>query len=130
MSQNTTPAARTGHRSLIVWDKAVTLAVNVTCLARLLPAPERYRFAQQIQSAAISVAANIAEGKGRATRLDYARFLVIARGSAREVDTYVEVIRRLGYLKEAQLAPAQELVGEILRMLTAMLKRLTPLRRP
>jgi four helix bundle protein len=86
------------------------------------------QFAQQLRSAAISIAANIAEGKGRATRGDYARFLVIARGSARELDTYFEVIRILGYVRTSQLAPAEQLVREILRMLTAMLRKLTPLK--
>ena len=121
-------AAETGHRGLIVWQKSVDLAVHVLRIARVLPAPERYHFAQQMRSAALSVAANIAEGKGRATRADYARFLTIARGSARELDTYIEIIRRAGYVNATRLAPAEQLVREVLSMLTAMLRRLTPLK--
>ena len=119
---------KTGHRSLIVWEKSVDLAVCVLRLSRALPAPERYRFAQQMCSAALSIAANIAEGKGRATRAEYARFLAIARGSGRELDTYLEVIQRGGYVSANRLSPALELVREVLSMLTAMLTRLTPLK--
>jgi four helix bundle protein len=122
------PVPTTGHRSLIVWEKSVDLAVHVLRIARLLPAPERYHFAQQMRSSALSIAANIAEGKGRSTRAEYARFLVIARGSARELDTYLEVIYRSGYVTANKLAPAVGLVREVLSMLTAMLRKLTPLK--
>lgn len=128
MSSITKSVGKTGHRALIVWEKSVDLAVCVLRISRAIPAPERYRFAQQMCSAALSIAANIAEGKGRATRADYARFLAIARGSAREVDTYLEVIRRAGYVSTNRLTSALELVREVLSMLTAMLSRLTPLK--
>jgi four helix bundle protein len=128
MNQKYPRTLNTGHRSLIVWQKAVLLAVEVVRIGRLLPSAECFGFVQQMRSAAISIAANIAEGKGRATRREYARFLVIARGSAREVDTYLELIRGLAYASDEQLAPAEQLVGEILRMLTAILRRLTPLK--
>jgi four helix bundle protein len=115
------------HRDLIVWQKAMLLAEEVFRLSRLLPEAERFGISAQMRGAAVSIAANIAEGKGRTKRADFARFLAIARGSARELDTHIELSERLGYLAPAQTATAWGLLDEVARMLTATLRRLTPL---
>lgn len=115
------------HRNLEVWDKAMVLAAEVFRICRDLPASERWGLAQQMRRTAVSIPANIAEGKGRTHPRDFARFLAIARGSAYELDTYLELVRRLEYLARDEMAAADALLHEIRRMLTALLKRLTPL---
>jgi four helix bundle protein len=115
------------HRDLIVWQKAMTLAVEVNMLSRRLPADERYELARQMRTAALSIAANIAEGKGRNRRPDYARFIAVARGSARELETIVELTRRLAYLDQEETQNVEQLIDEVSRMLTVLLRRLTPL---
>jgi four helix bundle protein len=118
------------HRDLIVWQKAMLLAEEVYRLAGRLPRQERFGMAAQLRSAAVSVAANIAEGNGRSKRGDYARFLTIARGSARELDTHLELSVRLHLANQRDVATARALVDEVCRMLTAMLRRLDPMQLP
>ena len=90
------------HRQLVVWDKAIDLAAEVCRVCRALPPFERYGITQHMRSAAVSIAAKIAEGKGRTQPRDYARFIAIARGSAYELDTYVVLTQRLKYLRTEQ----------------------------
>jgi four helix bundle protein len=113
------------HRELIVWQRAMSLAERFSVSPDYCQR-ERFALASQMRRAAVSIPANIAEGKGRSKRADFARFLAIARGSARELDTYLELSARLQFLKARQLEPAQGLLDEVARMLTVMLRRLTP----
>ena len=65
------------HRDLIVWQKAIDLAVAVSRVARSLPAIEKYALAHQMRTASVSIAANIAEGRGRATAGTMRAFLAL-----------------------------------------------------
>ncbi len=112
------------HRELVVWQKAMDLVVQVYALSKDFPASESYRLTSQITRAAVSVPANIAEGKGRATTREYANFLSIARGSLMETETLLTVAVRLGYLTDAHASPSFELVTEISKMLTVLRSRL------
>lgn len=115
------------HRQLDVGQKAMTLAAEVFQISRALPTVERFGMTQQMRSAAISIAANIAEGKGRTQPRDFARFIGIARGSAYELDTYVLLAQRFSYLRGEEVAAIEKLLEEIRRMLTGLLRRLTPI---
>lgn len=116
------------HRDLVVWQKAMDLTVMVYDLAKLLPSDERFAMASQMTRAAVSVPANIAEGKGRGTPREYVQFLRVARGSLMELDTYIELIDRLGYASATVTAPIHDLIAQIGKMLSAMRTRLaTPL---
>ena len=94
------------HRDLIVWNKAMDLAVDVYRLTASFPAAERYRLVDQLSRAAASVPANIAEGHARSTARDFAHFLSIARGSLMETQTYIMLAIRLGYLTDSDAAAA------------------------
>lgn len=112
------------YKELTVWRKAVDLACDVYGLTRVMPKEEAYRLSGQIIRASTSIAANIAEGNGRATRRDYAHFISIARGSAAELETFLLIIARL------KLAPAERIedlttrTEEVSRMLNAMRSKL------
>jgi len=112
------------HRDLVVWQKAMDLAVNVYKLCSSFPADERFRLTSQITRAASSVPANIAEGHARASRKDYANFLAIAKGSLMETETFLTLAVRLEYLTNAQAAKAQQLITEISKMITAIRSKL------
>ena len=98
--------------------------------AALLPPLERYGLAAQIRSASRSIAANIGEASGRRSRGDYGRFSSIARGSARELDTHLEIAVMLNYLDESQVRNVRSLLDEVTRMLSAILRKVEPLRPP
>ena len=77
------------YRDLLVWQKAVDVAVAVLRFSSRLRTPPVYALADQLRRAALSVPANIAEGHGRRSRGDYIRFLSIANGSLRELETHL-----------------------------------------
>ena len=111
------------HRDLVVWQKAMDLAEVAHRLARHLPRPEATAIVFQMTRAAVSVPANIAEGHARGGRKSYANFLTIARGSLMELQTYLLLAARLGYLDVKQSGPALDLVAEISKMLTVLRAR-------
>ena len=92
------------YRDLQVWQKATDLVVECYRLSKLLPTTERYGLAGQIQRAAISIPANIAEGHGREHLGDYLHHLSVANGSLMELETHLLITNRLGYLQESELA--------------------------
>lgn len=96
-------------------------------VAKKLPPDEKYELGAQIRTACASVTANIAEGKGRRTAAEYAHFLGIARGSAREVDSHLELAVALGFLLPSDVEEPERLADEVIRMLSAMMRKLTPL---
>ena len=112
------------HRDLIVWQKATVLAVEIYRLTKTFPADERFRMTDQLLRAASSIPANIAEGHARGTRKDYARFIVIARGSLAETETFLELARDVGLAKPENCRRSIELAVEIGRMLNALLTKL------
>jgi len=75
------------YRQLDVWQRAIELTTSVYELTARLPESERYGLRSQLQRAAVSIAADIAEGYGRSHRGDYLHHLSIARGSLAEVET-------------------------------------------
>jgi four helix bundle protein len=75
------------YRHLIVWQKAMDLVVAIYKVSGSFPRQELYGLAAQSRRAAVSVASIIAEGQGRGAKKDFARFLRMAHGSLREVET-------------------------------------------
>ncbi len=85
---------------LLVYQKAVAFADAVCTLTKAFP--RGYFFlADQLNRAALSIAANIAEGNGRFTKPDRKHFFGIARGSAQECVPLLEIARRRGFIDEA-----------------------------
>jgi four helix bundle protein len=112
------------HRDLVVWQKAMDLAVQIYRLGSLFPPNEIYRLPSQLTRAAASVPANIAEGRARGTRKDYAQFLATAKGSLMETETFLMLSVRLSYVKENQANPTLSLITEISKMITAIRAKL------
>ena len=111
-----------GYRDLIVWQKSMELVEMVYGLMRQFPKDERFRLCDQLGRAVISVPSNIAEGNGRESKTEYARFLGIARGSLYETETQLEVAHRLGYLND--ISKPLALTSEIGRMLISIISKL------
>ena len=121
-----------GYVDLQVWVKAMDLAAKVYTLGPAMPKTEQYGMTSQMQRAAASVPANIAEGYQRGTRKDYARFIGIARGSLAETETFLLLATRVGHLSTEAAEPCLAAADELSRMLTRLKQTLDapPLPRP
>ena len=112
-------------RELKVWRKSVDLVEVCYRLSAALPVDERFGLISQIRRAATSIPANIAEGFGRWNARDLGRFLAIASGSLRELETHLIICQRLGFLSgssvETVLLSTDELAGMLYRMRTRVM---------
>jgi four helix bundle protein len=111
-------------RDLVVWQKALDLAIRIYGMTRSFPREEIYGLTSQIRRAAISVPSNIAEGQGRLTSGEFRQFLGIARGSNFELQTQLEVARALGMGEAALIDEAEALSHEVGKMIYAMLDKI------
>ncbi|MEX0783015.1 MAG: four helix bundle protein [Dehalococcoidia bacterium] len=89
------------YRKLEVWRRSFALAMEVVDVAEEGPLARRFYYRDQLCDAAMSVPANIAEGNGRSTPLDYASFLDRARASLFELDTWLQGARDKGWIDPA-----------------------------
>ena len=112
------------YRDLDAWQKAMTLATAAYHLTARFPKHELYGLTAQIRRAAVSVPANIAEGRGRYHRGDFAQHASVARGSLMELDTHLEIAVRLQYANEKDVEPLVQLIDQVSRMLTRLIRAL------
>jgi four helix bundle protein len=121
-----TKKAISSYRELLVWQKSMELVVKSYELAKRLPSNEIYGLASQIQRAAVSVPANIAEGYGRHHLGDYLHHVSVANGSLKELETHFLIGQRLSYFGEEQIESVLQLsskTGRMLRALAGALRR-------
>ena len=111
-----------GFFDIKAWQKADDLTVDVYQTTVSFPPNQRYSLTNQMQRAAVSVAANIAEGSGRRTIADYLRFLYIAKGSLREVEYYIHLSKRLGYLSLTDHQRLDALADETAKILVGFIR--------
>lgn len=97
-------------RNLRAWRSAQAFIRDVYAVTAEFPVDERFGLTQQLRRAAVSIASNIAEGCGRDTDADMARFLTIATGSASECESQIVTTRSLGMLDGAQ---ARKLIDDV-----------------
>ena len=109
---------------LRVWEKAHNLALDVYQISAKLPKSESYGLQTQMRRAAVSIPTNLAEGSGRSTNRDFARFVSNAIGSASELDYHLLLALDLGYIDQDSAELAKTKVAEIRRMLSALRRNL------
>ena len=109
-------------QNLTVWQRAMELAEAVYELTKLFPPDELYGLTSQLRRASVSVASNIAEGRGRGSDGEFRHFLNIAQGSAFEVQTQLLLAARLKIGDELLLRKANALCIETTKMLGALLQ--------
>ena len=113
--------SRIDHKDLILWRKAMDLAVLVHRSCTTLPRYEAYGLDSQLCCAATSIPSNIAEGYARSFTKEYVYFLRIARGSIAELETQLLLAQRVGYLPESELIELQGRIDEVGRILHAVI---------
>lgn len=112
------------YRDLIVWQKSIELVVIVYKLTENFPKTELYGLASQMRRAAISVPSNIAEGQRRGSRKDFRHFLLTAFASGAELETQIEITKRLAFGQGFNYAELDNLLAEVMRMLNVLTARL------
>ena len=101
---------------LRVWEKAHNLALDVYQISAELPKAESYGLQTQMRRAVVSIPTNLAEGSGRSTNRDFARFVSNAIGSASELDYPLLLALELGYSDQCSAELAKTKGSEIRRM--------------
>jgi four helix bundle protein len=112
------------YRDLVVWQKAIQLTVCIYKLTQTFPKEELYGLCSQMRRASVSVASNIAEGRGRLNVGEFRQFLGLAQGSVYELQTQLIVAKALALGDEAALTQADSLSNEVSKMLTSFIQRL------
>jgi four helix bundle protein len=108
-------------RNLKVWDRAHELTLAIYRVTGEFPNTEMFGLTSQIRRSASSIPTNIAEGCGRGTDAEFARFLQISMGSASETEYHLLLARDLGYLDRQNYALLNDQVTEIKRMLSVLI---------
>ena len=119
--------AKLPYRNLEAWQIAHALAMDVLDLAERPALARRFYFRDQLCSAAMSIPANIAEGRGRSRPLDYASFVDRARASLFELDTWLYTAARRGYCTEQEYETFAATIERLSAMLLGLIEYLRSL---
>ena len=111
-------------RKLHVWQKAHRLTVQLYRVTKAFPREEQYGLTSQIRRSAASICANIAEGCGRGTAREFARFIQIALGSASELEYHLVLALDLGLVSGDLHRQLETEVVDVKRMLSGLARRL------
>jgi four helix bundle protein len=112
------------YKDLTVWEKSVDLVTEIYKITKKFPKEEMYGLTSQITRAAISIPSNLAEGSGRGTSKSFASFLSISRGSLLEVETQLEIAKRLEYISTEKHNEIGAKLDEIGRMLNGLIRKI------
>ena len=100
------------------------LVVAMYALSDEFPKTEMYGLTSQMRRAAVSIPSNIAEGRRRGSKKDYRQFLIIAYASGAELETQIEIVKRLPFGKNLDYTKVDNLLNEVMRMLNKMTNEL------
>jgi len=109
------------YKELRVWEKAHSFTLKVYEASRFFPKDEVYSLTNQLRRAASSIPANIAEGCGKNSQLEFAHFLNIALGSANESEYFLILSRDLRYLNEENFSELTNSINEVKAMLISLI---------
>lgn len=119
-----------GHRDLDVWRESMTVATEIYSVTRRFPDDEKFGLVSQMRRATVSIPANIAEGYGRETSGAFIQFLRIAQGSAKELETLIELSKQLGFLSSADAETVELRNFRVAKMLRALIRTIEQRRKP
>lgn len=114
------------YKDLQVWQKSMNLVEAVYKLTSAFPKEELYGLSNQLRRAAVSVPSNIAEGSSRrSSKKEFIHFLNIAYGSLAEIETQLEIARRLNFISSSDTENCIKNIDEIMRMTTGLIQSLS-----
>lgn len=112
------------YRDLEVWQKSMDLVVECYQIIKAFPKSEVFGLSSQLQRAAVSIAANIAEGHSRQYTKEFLNFLSIAYGSLAELETHIQIAERLNYIEKEHSTNLLNKASAVGRMLNGLSKSL------
>ncbi|PRX48168.1 four helix bundle protein [Salegentibacter salegens] len=112
------------YKNYSVWKKGHKLTLDVYQIVANYPKEELYSLVSQMKRSSSSIPTNIAEGCGRKSEKDFARFLYIAFGSANELEYQILLSTDLNFITEEQGKPLMFQVEEIKKMLNSLIQKL------
>lgn len=113
-------SAMKNYKELDAWKVAMTLVETTYRLTKSLPDGERYGLITQMQRSAISIPSNLAEGQARGTTRFGLHYIRVALGSLAELDTQIELARRLGFVTDRATSELEAQLDRVRRMLYGM----------
>ena len=118
-------ASMSDFKKLRVWHKALALSLAIDRLTKRIRLSQYVSFKNQIFRAALSIPANIAEGRRKRTEKEFARFLTIAAGSSSELESHLIFAREAEIIEEPEFASLVGQTIEVRKMLYALIRRLS-----
>ena len=112
------------YKDLVVWEKAHNLTLAIYRGTHDFPKEERFGLTSQIRRSSASIAANLAEGCGRRSDGEMARFIQISMGSGAELSYHLLLARDLDFLKNAEYSKLNSDLEEVMRMLSALSQKI------
>lgn len=112
------------YKDLVMWQKAMDLVVSVYRMTASFPKEEQYGLISQMRRCAVSIPSNIAEGRGRGSRKEFLRFVYIAYASGSELETQIEIAKRLKFVDDDGVNPLLGSLTEVMKMLNSSIRSL------
>lgn len=112
------------YKDLKVWQKAVELVVEIYNITEKFPKSENYGLISQMQRCSVAIPSNIAEGQKRNHQKEFLQFLSISYGSGAELETQIEICKRLPKLQNIDYNKAEALLNEVMKMLNVLISTL------
>ena len=112
------------YKDLTVWQKSMDLVTEIYNLTEKFPKSETYGLVSQMQRSAVAIPSNIAEGQKRNYSKEFLQFLYISYGSGAELETQLEICKRLSKLKNLDYNKAEQLLNEVMKMLNSLTRSL------
>jgi four helix bundle protein len=112
------------YMDLQVWEKAHRLTLAIYRGTHDFPKEERFGLTSQLRRSSAPIAANLAEGCGRRSDGEMARFIQISMGSGTELSYHLLLARDLGFLKNADYSSLNSDLGEVMRMLSSLSQKI------
>lgn len=111
------------YKELKVWEKSHQLVLEIYRVTAKFPKEEMFGITSQVRRAAASIPANIAEGCGKMSQMDFAKFLNISLGSANETDYFLLLCKDLKYISETEFLELENTINTIKAMLINLITK-------
>ncbi len=111
------------YKNLIVWQKSISLVTRLYEVTDKFPKEEIFGLVSQMRRCAVSIPSNIAEGRYRGTEKEFLHFIRIAYGSGAELETQIEIAKRLPMTKMLDYTEIDTLLEEVMKILNTLLRQ-------